>query len=83
MILLIGITKNIKFSFIERGWTHRNQGLAYIRKNYRNFNRPGVVYFADDDNSYDIRLFDRYIRKVKTIGIWAVGMFFFSIYSFI
>uniref|UniRef100_A0A914ZMT6 Galactosylgalactosylxylosylprotein 3-beta-glucuronosyltransferase n=1 Tax=Parascaris univalens TaxID=6257 RepID=A0A914ZMT6_PARUN len=60
--------------FPKRGWTHRNQGLAYVRKNYRNFNRPGVVYFADDDNSYDIRLFDRYIRKVKTIGIWAVGL---------
>ncbi|VDN55629.1 unnamed protein product [Dracunculus medinensis] len=60
--------------FPKRGWSHRNQGLLYVRKNYKNYNRPGVVYFADDDNSYDIRLFDKYIRKVKTIGIWAVGL---------
>jgi hypothetical protein len=57
--------------FPRRGWTHRNMGLEYIRKNYRNYKRNAVVYFADDDNSYDIRLFDKYIRRVKTIGIWA------------
>lgn len=62
------------FSFIERGWTHRNKGLAYIRTKYRNYKHPGVVYFADDDNTYDIRLFNNYIRNVKSIGIWAVGM---------
>lgn len=60
--------------FPKRGWTHRNMGLAYIRKNYRDYGWPGVVYFADDDNTYDVRLFDKYIRKVKTIGIWAVGL---------
>ena len=48
-------------------------GLVYVRKNYKNYERPGVVYFADDDNSYDVRLFNNYIRHVKTIGIWAVG----------
>lgn len=58
----------------KRGWTHRNHALAYIRETYRNFDWSGVVYFADDDNSYDIRLFERYIRKVKTIGFWAVGL---------
>ncbi|MFH4980011.1 hypothetical protein AB6A40_006720 [Gnathostoma spinigerum] len=58
----------------KRGWTHRNMGLKYIRKNYANFGYPGVVYFADDDNTYDQRLFDKYIRNVKTIGIWAVGL---------
>jgi hypothetical protein len=49
-------------------------GLEYIRKNYRSYKRDAVVYFADDDNSYDIRLFDKYIRKVQTIGVWAVGL---------
>lgn len=63
----------IKAFFSERGWSHRNAALIYIRKNYAHYNKPGVVYFADDDNSYDIRLFNNYIRKVKTIGFWAVG----------
>lgn len=59
-------------SFIARGWQHRNTALSYIRAHYP-ITRSGVIYFGDDDNTYDIRLFDRYIRNVKTVGMWAVG----------
>ncbi|KAF7640327.1 Galactosylgalactosylxylosylprotein 3-beta-glucuronosyltransferase [Meloidogyne graminicola] len=62
-----------KPGFPRRGWTHRNVALEYIRKNYANYKKNSVVYFADDDNTYDIRLFNKYIKNVKTIGIWAVA----------
>uniref|UniRef100_A0A1I7ZFJ9 Galactosylgalactosylxylosylprotein 3-beta-glucuronosyltransferase n=1 Tax=Steinernema glaseri TaxID=37863 RepID=A0A1I7ZFJ9_9BILA len=67
-------TATTEQGFPKRGWTHRNVALRYIRKNYRDYRRGAVIYFADDDNSYDIRLFNDYIRNVKKIGIWAVGL---------
>lgn len=57
-----------------RGWTHRNMALTYIRESYDEIN--AVIYFCDDDNSYDVRLFNDYIRNVNTIGFWAVGKCF-------
>ncbi|KAK7083112.1 hypothetical protein SK128_009235, partial [Halocaridina rubra] len=36
-----------------KGVANRNGGLEWIRKHAN----EGVVYFADDDNTYDIRLF--------------------------
>jgi hypothetical protein len=51
----------------------RDTALTYIRNHYHN-NSDAVVYFADDDNTYDVRLFNQYIRNVKTIGLWAVGL---------
>lgn len=59
-------------SLAGRGWTHRNLALQYVRENYDQ-NRNAVLYFADDDNSYDVRLFNNYIRNVTRIGVWAVG----------
>lgn len=37
-----------------RGVSNRNRGLAWIRENATN----GVMYFADDDNTYDLQLFE-------------------------
>ena len=39
-----------------RGVSNRNRGLQWIRENY--VDTRGVIYFADDDNTYDLRLFD-------------------------
>jgi beta-1,3-glucuronyltransferase len=37
-----------------RGVSNRNRGLEWLRANAKD----GVFYFADDDNTYDIRLFE-------------------------
>jgi hypothetical protein len=57
----------------DKGEEQRNVALQYLKEHHKDFGKDAVVYFADDDNAYDVRLFDNYIRKVKTIGIWAVG----------
>ena len=46
--------KPVKFKF--RGVTQRNAGLQWMRSHHGN--SSGVVYFADDDNKYDLRLFE-------------------------
>lgn len=38
-----------------RGVSNRNRGLEYIRANATS----GVFYFADDDNTYDISIFEQ------------------------
>jgi hypothetical protein len=37
-----------------RGVSNRNRGLEWLRANAMS----GVFYFADDDNTYDIQLFE-------------------------
>lgn len=37
-----------------RGVSNRNKGLQWVRENAYN----GVLYFADDDNTYDLDLFN-------------------------
>ena len=40
-----------------RGVEQRNAGLRWLRENYHPKNSSGVVYFIDDDNKIDVRLF--------------------------
>ncbi|CAD5232095.1 unnamed protein product [Bursaphelenchus xylophilus] len=56
-----------------RGWAHRNYAFDWIRANRKHFKSNDVVFFGDDDNAYDLRLFRDYIPNVKVMGAWAVG----------
>lgn len=38
-----------------RGVSNRNRGIAWVRANATD----GVLYFADDDNTYDVRIFEQ------------------------
>ena len=44
----------------------RRAALSWIREHGSD---EGVVYFADDDNSYDVRIFEE-IRKTRWLRIW-------------
>jgi hypothetical protein len=53
----------------HKGIDQRNRALQFIEQN----NLRGVVYFADDDNAYDTRLFEA-LREVRRVGVFAVGL---------
>ena len=55
----------------HRGVEQRNMALDWLRMNAGL--RSGVVYFMDDDNTYDIELF-HHMRLVRKIGIWPVAL---------
>uniref|UniRef100_A0A1I8AVD9 Galactosylgalactosylxylosylprotein 3-beta-glucuronosyltransferase n=1 Tax=Steinernema glaseri TaxID=37863 RepID=A0A1I8AVD9_9BILA len=57
---------------VPRGVAQRNQALSWIRTNFAGTVR-GVVYFGDDDNTYDWRLFDE-MRSIEKAGVWPVGI---------
>uniref|UniRef100_T1JMB5 Galactosylgalactosylxylosylprotein 3-beta-glucuronosyltransferase n=1 Tax=Strigamia maritima TaxID=126957 RepID=T1JMB5_STRMM len=54
---------------IPRGVSNRIAALRWVQINVQN----GVLYFADDDNSYDIRLFEE-MRFTKKVSMWPVGL---------
>lgn len=55
-----------------RGVEQRNAGLSWIRDHHTKDDCNGVVYFGDDDNSYDLRIFDE-IRKTQKVSVWPVA----------
>ncbi|XP_052093947.1 galactosylgalactosylxylosylprotein 3-beta-glucuronosyltransferase 2-like [Mytilus californianus] len=74
-------TSNISFTYIaqakrkssnaSKGNDQKNAAIQWITKNHR-FGEPAVVYFADDDNTYDLRLFEE-MRYTKKLSMWPVG----------
>ncbi|EUB63338.1 Galactosylgalactosylxylosylprotein 3-beta-glucuronosyltransferase [Echinococcus granulosus] len=55
-----------------RGVVQRNRGLQWLRENFKLGQNEGVVYMADDDNTYSLRLFDE-IRTTKRASTWPVA----------
>ncbi|MPC27358.1 Galactosylgalactosylxylosylprotein 3-beta-glucuronosyltransferase P [Portunus trituberculatus] len=59
-----------------KGVANRNGGLAWVRAQAT----EGVVFFADDDNAYDLRLFEEYyitrpqMRYTSRVSMWPVGL---------
>ncbi|KAK6642214.1 hypothetical protein RUM44_013937 [Polyplax serrata] len=65
--------KNKEGKWIKaRGVLQRNRGLKWIRENLY-LGQEGVIYFADDDNTYSLELFEE-IRRTKKVSIWPVGL---------
>jgi beta-1,3-glucuronyltransferase len=56
-----------------RGVSNRLKSLEWLRKTYTGTNQAGVIYFADDDNSYDARIFPEMETTVK-VSVWPVGL---------
>ena len=42
-----------------RGVEQRNAGLSWLRENVERSTANGVVYFIDDDNTYDLEIFEQ------------------------
>ncbi|XP_060730516.1 galactosylgalactosylxylosylprotein 3-beta-glucuronosyltransferase 3 [Tachysurus vachellii] len=62
-----------------RGAEQRNEGLRWLREKAAADRGKGlafdnaVIYFADDDNTYSLQLFDE-MRYTKKVSVWPVGL---------
>ena len=56
-----------------RGVSNRLAGLNWLRSQFTGTTTEGIIYFADDDNSYDIRVFDE-MKNTNGVSVWPVGM---------
>lgn len=55
-----------------KGIWQRNRALDWIKENLDELDNEGVIYFADDDNTYDLELFNE-IRRTKRVSVWPVA----------
>lgn len=56
-----------------RGVEQRNAGISWLRDKLKKPDAPGVVYFADDDNTYSLDLFEM-IRTTRKVSVFPVGL---------
>lgn len=58
-----------KDEIVPRGVANRKAALNWVKKHAKD----GVIYFGDDDNTFDLRLFDE-IRDTKKVSMFPVGL---------
>ncbi|XP_060091600.1 galactosylgalactosylxylosylprotein 3-beta-glucuronosyltransferase 2 [Heteronotia binoei] len=60
---------------LPRATEQRNAGLAWIRQRHQHLPapQPGVLFFADDDNTYSLELFQE-MRTTREVSVWPVGL---------
>ena len=56
-----------------RGVYQRNEAIKWLKEERGGVEEAGVVYFADDDNTYSSELFEA-IRVTKSVSVLPVGL---------
>ncbi|OCT78364.1 hypothetical protein XELAEV_18029472mg [Xenopus laevis] len=80
--LYVPTPRRYKRTGLPRATEQRNAGLDWLRLQYQQ--RPGihsaqphdlsgVVFFADDDNTYSLELFHE-MRTTQKVSVWPVGL---------
>ncbi|KAG7463041.1 hypothetical protein MATL_G00191130 [Megalops atlanticus] len=64
--------RRYKRSGMPRATEQRNAALAWLRL-HRTPRDAGVVFFADDDNTYSLELFEE-MRSTRRVSVWPVGL---------
>lgn len=58
---------------IPRGTMQRNLALRWLRETFNaNSSQAGIVYFADDDNTYSLELFEEVSADVQLILLFGI-----------
>lgn len=57
------------FGMLPKGVANRNGAIAWLRKHASG----GVLYMADDDNTYDLRIFKE-MRHTRKVSMFPVGL---------
>ncbi|KAK7883219.1 hypothetical protein WMY93_029393 [Mugilogobius chulae] len=56
-----------------QGTMQRNLALRWLRETFNaNSSQAGIVYFADDDNTYSLELFEE-MRSTRKVSVWPVA----------
>ncbi|XP_076830468.1 galactosylgalactosylxylosylprotein 3-beta-glucuronosyltransferase 2 isoform X1 [Brachyhypopomus gauderio] len=64
--------RRFKRAGMPRATEQRNGALGWLRA-HRTSRDAGVVFFADDDNTYSLELFEE-MRSTRRVSVWPVGL---------